>query len=124
MIRQILLFLVAVQVLNMSMGCIEFTPLATIRSNTSPSNDFDSFLEYISENVMGYENSFPETYDQEQQKSSSTHQLKSIYIKLVEIKKPVTSFELPASIQSFILPQNDYRVIDYSAEINPPPPKA
>lgn len=123
MIRKLLLFILSIQILNMSIGCIEFEPLISSQANTSPGNDIDSFLEYISENVMGYDNSFPEIHDSQQQKSSS-HQQKGISFKLFQIKETEADFRLIVQSQKFMMPANDSRIIDYSAEINPPPPKA
>jgi hypothetical protein len=109
----------ALQVLNMSTNVIDFERLPG-NNNLIAINDYNSVIEYISEGILGYQNAFPE-YEQGAHKSTEFH--KSVSIKLYKPSLFQIEWKAPVVPITYLAPLNDNRLFDFSAEINPPPPK-
>lgn len=119
-IRFVFLWVIALQILNLSTDSIDFHPMAT--ASISEFNDLNSITEYISEIVLDHVNAFPEN---EQRTNNKTQSIKHIDIK---IYKPTDlALNLNTNYQmlvSYIFPSDETDSYLFSKEITPPPPKA
>jgi hypothetical protein len=120
-ILKFILFIVAIQILNLSVYANELDHY-TYNHNYEDlgGNRIDSAIEYISEIIFDYHNAFPE-YSNHRTNSHSL-QLKHFSFKLIHSS---TVVELPYSTTSPVyasLLKEDYQYLFFK-EINPPPPK-
>jgi hypothetical protein len=114
-----LAFIIAFQILNMSID----SPSAQMPANAQNSDDFnyiDTYVEFIAEVVLKYDNAIPETKNREQKELQMQKQFELVFQKIESLKlsffpdvlnKPVINFE-------------DQYAYQFIKEINPPPPKA
>ena len=118
-IARFLLVIVAIQVLNVSVypDILQWTRTET--ASNLP-NEMDSFVEYVTEILLGHKNAFPE-YAHKHHKDLQTHkQAISLYSEEVCDKNAEVPF-IQRSIEWLTADQYSYQ---YYKEINPPPPKA
>lgn len=119
-IRFVFLWVIALQILNLSTDAIDFHPMASV--SISEFNDLNSITEYISEIVLEHVNAFPES---EQGTNNKTQNIKHVDIK---IYKPTDlALDLNTHYQmlvSYIFPLDETDSYLFSKEIIPPPPKA
>lgn len=121
---RLVLLVIAIQVLNLSVYGGDFYSggYAAIKNNIGEFNHIDSLIEYVSEIILDHKNAFPEN-GEHSRRSSSSHQMKHICIKMIEFKKTA---DLPLYTVSADMPQllnEEYKNL-VPSEINPPPPKA
>jgi hypothetical protein len=122
-ISKYLLFILAIQILNISVDAIDFHPVYTPNSTANSNfNDINSAVEYISEIVLGYKDAFPEIQNQGEQKN--TQSIKHNVIKIYEPKQLYLSVEQRfITVVSFIYPLDEKFTFLFSKDITPPPPK-
>jgi hypothetical protein len=111
-------FIVALQILNMSID----SPNAQMPANTPNGEDFnyiDTYVEFVAEVVLKYENAIPETKNREQKDLQLQKQFELVFQKIEPI---VVSF-LPEKIQISFPGYSDKYAFQFIKEINPPPPK-
>jgi hypothetical protein len=122
-IAKIFAFVVAVQILNLSIYTQDFQPLLQPSNSIGEFNEFNSVVEYVAEVVLDHENALPEynnTYNAHKDLQAHKH----VTVKMLDCDLLTTE---PVAIQdgrTYIHPlKDDYRFLFYK-EINPPPPKA
>ncbi len=116
--RFIFLWIMSLQVLNLSVDSIDFTPIAS--ANFSEFNDLNTISEYLTEVVLGHSNTFPESSHKEQKQAQLQ---KHLNVKLYETSTVYTeTIALPASLE-FEFPLDEHSHYQFCKEINPPPPK-
>ena len=117
-ISRFCLFVVALQVLNMSIDA----PNADLHTGHDSDRNFnyiDTFVEYIAEVVLKYDNAIPESKDR-QQKELQLH--KQFQFVSQEVQSPTISIWRMSSAKICKNYRNDY-AFQFIKEINPPPPK-
>ena len=121
---RLVLLIIAVQVLNLSVygGDFYSGSYAAAQKNIGEFNHIDSLIEYVSEIILDHKNAFPENGDHSR-RSSSSHQMKHISIKMIEFKKTADTPLYTASVDMPQLFNEEYKNL-IPSEINPPPPKA
>lgn len=113
---RLLLFVTAFQVLNVSIDA----PGAQM-SNYTGSNDrfnyIDSYIEFVAEIILKYENAIPETHNR-QQKELQQHKLFQVICQTIE-PIDIESVYRP-SLNNYIAYSDQY-IYQYFKEIKPPP---
>ena len=109
--------MIAVQILNMSIDA----PAAQAESSSSNFNYIDSYVEYITEVILKFENAIPESKNR-QQKELQLH--KHIEVICQVLKLPKALPPTPESFARMYSGYSDKYASRYIKEINPPPPKA
>ncbi|MFC4232399.1 hypothetical protein ACFOW1_10885 [Parasediminibacterium paludis] len=122
-ISKYLLFILAIQILNISVDAIDFHPIYNPHSTAnSDFNDINSAVEYISEIVLGYKDAFPEIQKQGEQKN--TQSIKHNVIKIYEPKPFHFSVDQQfITVVSFVYPLDEKYSFLFSKDVTPPPPK-
>ena len=118
-ISRFISFVIALQILNMSIDA----PCAQMQISKGMADNFnyiDTYVEYIAEVILRYENAIPESKDRQQKELQQHKQFEVAFQKVSPIT--ITFFEvIPQKIFSNFSNQYAYQFIK---EINPPPPKA
>jgi hypothetical protein len=118
---KLLILVVAVQILNLGVDAIDFTP-KMLSNAINEFNYINSMSEYISEVVAGNEDAFPEY--QNNKANSSSQIIKHSTIKLVQPFTPnIKVKEVQVVAQSFAFSLNETYSYQFFTEIVPPPPK-
>ncbi len=112
-------FIVAIQVLNLSIDAQSFQFLETKHTIGYP-NEINSFVEYVAEIVLEHTNALPE-YEKSSHDKLQLHKDCIVKHITVEDKKSVTYSDLKNDLP-LAIPEN-YTCL-FCKEINPPPPKA
>ena len=95
-------------------------PSAEIQSGRSDSfNYMDSFVEYVAEVILKYDNAVPESKDR-QQKELQLHKQHQIVCQ--NIVPLIVPFTLQTDKRNFLNSSDKY-AYQFIKEINPPPPK-
>ncbi len=118
---QLLVAIVAMQIINLSIDAVEFQPIATTVT-IEDFNYFNSITEYVSEIVMGNKDAFPEF--QKESSSSKTQIIKHLSIKLFQQEGFTCRIPYTVKNEAFIVPLTEDYKYRFFREINPPPPKA
>jgi hypothetical protein len=118
-ISRFIAFVIAVQILNMSIDA----PSAQKQVGKDKADNFnyiDSYVEYITEVILKYENAIPESKNRQQKELQQHKQFEVAFQKISPII--INFFEsIPKKIFSNFSNQYAFQFIK---EINPPPPKA
>ncbi len=118
-ICRLISFVIAVQILNMSIDA----PGAQRPAGKVTEDNFnyiDTYVEYIAEVILKYDNAIPESKDRQQKEWQQHKQFEVVFQK---ISFPViTSFQ-PLTGKNFLRFSDRY-TYQFINEINPPPPKA
>jgi hypothetical protein len=119
-ICKIFAFIIALQILNMSIDA----PNAGMQYGSSSSSDdfnyIDTFVEYVTEIVLKYDNAIPESKDRQQKELQQHKQFEVAFQKIVPL---IISFAEEIPKKQFIDLTDKY-AYQFIKEINPPPPKA
>ena len=111
-------FIIALQILNMSIDA----PAAQMP--VSPENDnfnyIDTFVEYVVEVVLKYDNAIPESKDRQQKELQQHKQFEVVFQKI----KPVIISYVEDAKEKYFVSFSDKYAYQFVKEINPPPPKA
>ena len=110
------MFVVALQILNMSIDI----PVAQNNIVAKDYNYIDTYIEYLAEVVMKYENAIPETKHR-QHKQFQLHKHLQIICQQVQLTPSLLS---PSATVAKAYPAYTNRfAYQFIKEINPPPPK-
>jgi hypothetical protein len=104
--KHLFLWLMAVQILNLSVDAIDFKPVYSVALNES--NEINSVVEYISELVLGNTNSFPEPTVKQEHAAGQLH--KSINFKLYSPEAFQRSLTAFSPVQRYAIPMDDARL--------------
>ena len=118
-ISRFIAFVIAVQILNMSIDA----PVAQMfpgNCKTDTFNYIDTYIEYIAEVILKYENAIPESKDRQQKELQQHKQFEVAYQKI----SPITISFSEAKTKAIFLNFSDKYAFQFIREINPPPPKA
>lgn len=110
---------VALQILNMSID----SPSAQMPANAPNADNFnyiDTYVEFVAEVVLKYENAIPETKNRQQKEWQLQKQFELVFQKL----EPITVAFYPEKIKTYFASYSDKYAFQFIKEINPPPPKA
>lgn len=121
-IAKLLAFVVALQILNLSIYTQDFRPLAQHNTTVGDFNEINSVVEYVAEVVLGNQNALPEyQHNNNNHKDLQLH--KHLSIKIIDLKQyvPFRVIEQTSHVFGTQFKQ-DYQYL-YYGEINPPPPK-
>ena len=110
---------VALQILNMSID----SPSAQMPANAPNHDSFnyiDTYVEFVAEVVLKYENAIPETKNRQQKEWQMQKQFELVFQKIETITIP---FYSKKEIQTSFISYSDKYAFQFIKEINPPPPK-
>jgi hypothetical protein len=117
-IYKIFAFIVALQILNMSIDSPNAQMPAFI-PNAENFNYIDTYVEFIVEDVLKYDNAIPETKNRQQKEWQMQKQFELVFQKI----EPVyISFSIQKAKRQFVHYSDKY-AFQFIKEINPPPPK-
>lgn len=112
-----ILFLIALQILNMSIDIPASMPDNTLAGDF---NYIDTYVEYITEVVLKFENAIPESRHRHQ-KELQLHKHVQVICQSIQVQGPyaVTQGSLIKKYPAYA----DIYIPGFIKEINPPPPK-
>ena len=111
-------FIIALQILNMSIDA----PAAQVQVTNGGEDTFnyiDTYVEYIVEVILKYENAIPESKDRQQKELQQHKQFEVAFYKVIPLLNFIfddISVDHPRSL-------SDTYAYQFVKEINPPPPK-
>ena len=117
-ISRFIAFVIAVQILNISIDA----PSAQMQVGKGKADNFnyiDSYVEYITEVILKYENAIPESKDRQQKELQQHKQFEVAYQKI----SPITISFFEVTTKATFLNFSDKYAYQFIKEINPPPPK-
>lgn len=118
-ICRLIAFVIALQILNMSID----SPSAQMPANAANADDFnyiDTYVEYIAEVILKYDNAIPESKDRQQKELQMQKQFELVFQKI----EPITISFFEKIIKKRFINFSDKYAYQFIKEINPPPPKA
>ena len=118
-ISRFIAFVIAIQVLNMSIDA----PNAQMPSGKGTTDNFnyiDTYVEYIAEVILKYDDAIPESKDRQQKELQQHKQFEVVFQKTAF---PAIAFFARITEKRF-LSFSDRYAYQFIKEINPPPPKA
>ena len=113
------MFIIALQILNMSIDA----PAAELSPAQDASNGFnyiDTFVEYVAEVILKYDNAIPESSNR-QQKELQQHKQFQIAFEKIELPFNFLWVDFESNLPKHPTDRYAYQFVK---EINPPPPKA
>ncbi|HEY5408798.1 MAG TPA: hypothetical protein VIJ92_17020 [Ginsengibacter sp.] len=99
------------------------SPSAQMPANAPNADNFnyiDTYVEFVAEVVLKYENAIPETKNRQQKEWQLQKQFELVFQKL----EPITVAFYPEKIKTYFASYSDKYAFQFIKEINPPPPKA
>ena len=118
-ICRLLAFIVALQILNMSID----SPNAQMQVNIGVTDNFnyiDTYVEFIAEVILKFDNAIPESKDRQQRELQQHKLFEVVFQKILPYN---FSFIEQKSIREYYHSPDNY-AFQFIKEINPPPPKA
>jgi hypothetical protein len=118
-VYKFLAFIIALQILNMSID----SPNAQMPRNAQDADDFnyiDTYVEFIVEVILKYDNAIPETKDRQQKELQMQKQFELVFQKIEPITLSFCAEKTEKSFAGF----SDKYAFQFIKEINPPPPKS
>jgi hypothetical protein len=118
-ICRLIAFVIALQIFNMSID----SPSAQMPANAANADDFnyiDTYVEYIAEVILKYDNAIPESKDRQQKELQMQKQFELVFQKF----EPITISFFEEIIKKRFINFSDKYAYQFIKEINPPPPKA
>lgn len=112
-------FVIALQILNMSIDA-PGAQMQAGKANADEFNYIDTYVEYIAEVILKYDNAIPESKNREQKELQQHKQFEVVFEKTIIKLNPVC-------LNSTKILHPDYSdkyAFQFIKEINPPPPKA
>ena len=119
-IAKLVVFIMAVQILNLSIYAQDFNPIKTSKT-LYETNEINSIAEYVGEVVLHHNNQFPE-YPNDGHKDLQFLKhftLTAFAIPVLKIKNGNYAIN-----SKYVFPVNEHYYFLFYKEINPPPPKA
>ena len=121
-IKRFFLFLLALQILNLSFDSIEFQPISNA-NDLSQFNELNTAIEYVSEIILGYVDAFPEAGNDNHSSQKDYSFQKQISIKVYYFTSPYLQQTIKENV-SYNLPVNEKIISSLYKEIIPQPPNA
>ena len=118
--KNLLILIVAIQVINLSVDSIEFQP-SPIAITIGDFNYFNSAVEYVIESLMSHKDVFPEF--QKESGSSKQQLVKHISLKIFSSSQFSIKPPFADNRNTYIVPLYEDYLFLFLKEINPPPPK-
>ena len=118
-ISRLLTFIIALQILNMSI----YAPNARMVDNKRSSDNFnyiDTYMEFFAEVILKFDNAIPEPKDRQQKELRQYKQFTIVFEKIQPFFNSLYNDE-KVILTHFSLDKHAYQFVK---EINPPPPKA
>ena len=118
-ISRIVAFVIALQILNMSID----SPNAQMSLNRGQSDNFnyiDTYVEYLAEVILKYDNAIPESKDRQQKELQQHKQFEVVFQKVI----PITLSWIEEKEEKPFSNYSDKYPYQFIREINPPPPKS
>jgi hypothetical protein len=112
-------FIIALQILNMSIDA-PAAELSPAQDTSTSFNYIDTFVEYVAEVILRYDNAIPESKDR-QQKELQQHKQFQIAFEKIELPFNFLWIDFKSNLPQH--PKDKY-AYQFVKEINPPPPKA
>jgi hypothetical protein len=116
-------FVVALQILNMSIYTQDFQPLVQHSHTIGDINEINSFVEYVAEVVLDYKDALPE-YQHYYNNHKELQLHKHISVKLISLEQESTEKLVLDNTRRYRPSLKESYDYLYYKEINPPPPKA
>jgi len=120
--RQLLVFFMALQILNMSLDSMQFTAISR-PNEVGTFNELNTVIEYVAEIVLGHTNAFPE-YNNSKSSSKDYPVQKQIDLKIFAFETYSILQQKANPSSDFFVPLTEKYTSAFCKEINPPPPKA
>lgn len=117
-ISRFVAFVIAFQILNMSIDSPSAQMPAAI-PNADDFNYIDTYVEFVTEVILKYDNAIPETKNREQKELQMQKQFELVFQKIEPITISFSSLEIKNQFISY----GDKYTFQFINEINPPPPK-
>lgn len=117
-ISRFVVFVLAVQILNMSIDAPN-THTAIDKKTSDKFNYIDTYLEYIAEVLLKYENAIPESKNRQQKELQHHKQCELVFSKITGVT--ITFFK-ERTVKQFLNYSDGY-TSHFIKAINPPPPK-
>jgi len=111
-------FIVALQILNMSIDSPN-AQMPPYIPNAENFNYIDTYVEFIVEDILKYDNAIPETKDRQQKEWQMQKQFELVFQKIEPITVAFATEKIKVPFPKFA---NNY-AFQFIKEINPPPPK-
>ncbi len=111
-------FVVAIQILNMSIDSPN-AQMPSYAQNAENFNYIDTYVEFIVEDVLKYDNAIPETKNRQQKEWQMQKQFELVFQKI----EPINISFSPQTIKRQFVDYSDKYAFQFIKEINPPPPK-
>jgi hypothetical protein len=112
-------YLLAIQVLNLSFSNLAVKEPVFSRPGTE-TNQIDSAIEYITEDILGWDNFIPEKHESHQEKHFIKVSNCFLYCER-PISPAINTCNENMQVNAIFIPGS---LSEYDQEINPPPPKA
>jgi hypothetical protein len=122
-IARLLLFVVAMQILNLSIYMQDFEPLKTHKHTIGEINEINSIVEYVAEVVLEHKGALPE-YKQQNSDHTALQLHKHAPVKMITFDDLQPQREFYVTKQTYLHPLSEADEFLFFREINPPPPKA
>ena len=98
------------------------SPSAQMPSNIPNADDFnyiDTYVEFVAEVILKYDNAIPETKNRQQKEWQMQKQFELVFQKI----EPITLSFCPKKVKTLFINYSDKYAFQFIKEINPPPPK-
>ena len=118
-INRFISFVIAVQILNISIDAPVAQMQTTCKGKTDNFNYIESYVEYITEVILKYENAIPESKDRQQKELQQHKQFEVAFQKISPII--INFFEV--ILEKIFSNFSDQYAFQFIKEINPPPSK-
>lgn len=118
-ISKLLIFILALQILNISIDA-PFSQLRQHNINNQDFNYIDTYVEYFAEVILKYENAIPETKNRQHKELQQHNHVIIIFQQYEQITAAILFDEISNTQR---LNYNDMYAYQFIKEINPPPPK-
>jgi hypothetical protein len=118
-ISRFIAFLIAFQILNMSID----SPSAQMELSSGSTDNFnyiDTYVEFVAEVILKYDNAIPETQNRQQKELQMQKQFELVFQKI----EPVKLLFFTQQIEKRFISYSNKYAFQFIKEINPPPPKA
>lgn len=117
---QLLVALIAIQIINLSIDAVDFQPIASTVV-IEDFNYFNSITEFVAEVMLGNKDAFPEF--QKETTASKSQIIKHLSLKIFGNSLDETNANITICKAPFIVLLKEKYEYAYLNEINPPPPK-
>lgn len=122
-ISRFLVFILALQILNLSIYMQDYEPLKAHRHTIGEVNEINSIVEYVAEIILQHKNAIPESHQQNNDHTAmQVH--KHAHVKMITYDDLIPKKVCFEPTRDYRHPLNEVYDFLFFREINPPPPKA